>query len=436
MVARPAVRTSDVVVAGGGVVGLSVAVHLRWLGASVTLLERDRIGAGTSTRGFGTVSALGRAPATYLRLMLAAQDYYPELMDRLGCPDLYRVTGAIALIRDEGELQARRPLLDEQGAVDGYEPPDVVNVAALREIEPALGDGYRWGVYRAEDAQLEPAGLVEGLRAAAVREGVTIVQGARVDETRREGDAWRVETPAGIFASPVIVNCAGVWAEQIGRLADVVVPVRCVRGQIVVVAAGDQVVRTPVSWSERVDIRQASDGRYWLGTVEQVDSWDLEVRAEDTATILGRVSRTLSGIADRPISEVWAGLRPVPADGLPLVGRATDADGYFVAVGHGGLSFCGVEGRGLAAHIAGGAVDPLLAPFAPDRPMPGWQSPQADATDILPELVASATRRAMRTDGTDWSRVATVASRSVGASRRVADASAGRPLRMRGPEWP
>jgi glycine/D-amino acid oxidase-like deaminating enzyme len=435
--ATPAVgRTSDVIVIGGGVVGLSVAVHLRWLGVSVTLLERDRIGAGTSTRGFGTVSALRRRPASELRLMLAAQSYFPALADRLGCPEIYRVTGALALIRDERELDAHLALTADQRAVEGFVPPDVLDAATLREIEPALGDAYRWGVYRAEDAQVEPRELVEGLRAGAVRHGVSLIQGARVEATRRQADVWRLDTPAGTFTSPTVVNCAGVWAEQVGRLAGMSIPARCVRGQVVVLEAGDKAVQTTVSAPGRVDIRQASDGRYWLGTVEQVDSWDLDARAEDTAGILERVSETLSGIADLPISEVWAGLRPVPADGLPLVGPLAGAEGYFVAVGHDGLSYCGVEGRALAAHIAGGAMDPLLAPFDPKRPMPGWQPPQTGATETLPELLASATRHAMRTDGTDWSRVATIASRSSAASRRMTQASMGLPLRTRGPGSP
>jgi hypothetical protein len=112
------------------------------------------------------------------------------------------------------------------------------------------------------------------------------------------------------------------------------------------------------------------------------------------------------------------------------------ADGYFVAVGHGGLSFCGVEGRGLAAEIAEGRVDPVLEPFDPNRPMPGWQVPEGTPDEIEAELLARAAHMAMRTDGTDWSRVATVASRSGAASRRVTGAAVDRPLRTAGPEWP
>jgi len=428
MALAPGHRTSDVIIIGGGVLGLSVAVHLRWRGLSVTILERDRIGDGTSTRGFGTVSALGRRPASYLRLMLAAQAYYPDFADRLGSPDIYRITGALALVRDEGELVARRSLIAEQEAVAGYASGEVLDGPALRKLEPALRDAFPWGVYRAHDGTLEPAALLGALRHAAIREGGAIVEGARVEATVRQGNSWHVETPIGTFSSPVLVNCAGVWAEQVGQMADVQIPVRSVRGQIVVVAKGEQVLRRPVGWSGKLDVRQATDGRYWLGTVEQPDSWNLDVRREDTATILGRVAETFVGIADQPVSEVWAGLRPVPADGLPLIGRMDGVADYHVAVTHGGLSFCGVIGRGLAALIAGEPADSVLAPFDPNRPMPGWRRSDSPIDAIASEIHASATRHGMRTDATDWTRVAAIASRSTAAGQRLAAASTDRSL--------
>jgi glycine/D-amino acid oxidase-like deaminating enzyme len=393
------------------------------------------VGGGTSGRGFGTVSALGRRPASHLRLMLAAQAYMPELLDRLGRPDAYRMTGAVALIRDEADLEARRRLAEEQREVEGFEPPEVLDAAAVRSIAPALTGPLEGGVHRPQDGQVEPAILVEALHAAAIRDGVAVVEGARVDGMARADGTWRIATPVGTVEGRSFVNAAGVWAEGLGRLAGVSIPVRSVRGQVVVVDADGAAIGPTVTWAGRLDLRTAAGGRTWLGTVQQVDSWDLEVREDDTDAILGRVAELAPDVAMRPVREAWAGLRPVPADGLPLVGRVDGADDYFVAVGHGGLALCGVEGRGLAAEVAGGPVDPLLAPFDPARPIPGWQVPEPSAGDAVAGLVAGATRLGMRTDGTDWSRVATVAARSGAAGRRVADGAVGRPLRTRTPEW-
>jgi hypothetical protein len=204
----------------------------------------------------------------------------------------------------------------------------------------------------------------------------------------------------------------------------------------VVVEAGGPNVRGSVTWPGVLDVRQAIDGRYWIGTARQVGSSDLAVRADETAAILGRVEETFTGIADRPISAAWAGLQAMPADGLPLVGRVSDADDYYVAVGQGALSFCGVEGRGLASQITGGPIDPLLASFDPARPSPGWQPSDSDVAPTATQLTAGASRLAMRTDTTDWARVGTTASWSGAAGKRLASGSRGRPLRTRAAEWP
>lgn len=425
-------QVTDVIVVGAGVVGLSVAVHLRWLGVAVTVLERDRVGDGTSSRGFGTVAAQSRRPHSYLRLMLAAQSYYPEFVDRLGCPGVHRVTGSITLLRDRAELDARRALIDDQQSLAGYDAGEVLDSQALHEVEPALGDAFPWGQYRAADGQVEPAALLDGLRVAAVREGADLVQGAGVQAMTHDGTVWLVTTPVGSFAAPAIVNSAGVWSGEVGKQAGLTVPVSAVRGQIVVLRSRERFLTSTIGWPGRSDIRQAEDGRVWLGTVDERDSWDLRVRAGDTAAILQRAVEIVPGLEGAAIDEAWAALRPVPADGLPLIGAQARLIGYHVAVGHGGLSFCGVEGRGLAQQIVNGQLDPLLAPFDPNRPMAG-PAVAASGAPVSPDLLARAARYDMRTGATDWANVATVVERNEKATTTLARAVAAQPLRTSPP---
>ncbi|CAN5819009.1 FAD-dependent oxidoreductase [soil metagenome] len=428
-------RASEVLVVGAGVVGLSVAAHLRWLGVPVIVLERERTGGGTSTRGFGTVAAQSRPPGHPLRLHLAALDYYPEFVARLGCADAYRVSGSISLIRTEAELAARRGLIVGQGRDDGYDPGQILDAAALRSIEPALGDAFGWGQYRAADGHGEPGRLLDGLRRAATDAGAELVEGAAVQGVRMIGDTWQADTAVGRFEARVLVNCAGVWAGALARSAGLSLPVQSVRGQIVVLAARPPMLKATISWHGRTDIRQGDDGRVWLGTVEQSGSWDLRVRANDTREIVERAVEAVPSLDDGVIAEAWAALRPVPTDGLPLVGQLAGAPGYFVAVGHGGLSLCGVEGRGLAAQIAGSDVDPLLATFDPNRAMPELAL-HASASAISERVLARLTVDGMRTEATDWAQVGTYVARSEEATAKLARAVDEQPLRATPPRTP
>ena len=155
-----------------------------------------------------------------------------------------------------------------------------------------------------------------------------------------------------------MVNCAGVWAADVGRLADVSIPVQSVRGQIAVTPPQPPLLGRPL-----VDVRQAADGRVWMGTVNQPGDWDLAIRAEDTQTILHIAGRQVPAVRALGVERVWAGLRPIPADGHPILGAVDGQPGHHVAVTHSGYTLCPIVGRLVAEAIDTGSTPLLMAPF-------------------------------------------------------------------------
>jgi glycine/D-amino acid oxidase-like deaminating enzyme len=350
-------RTSDVVVIGAGVIGCSVALHLRWRGLSVRLLEREVPGAGTSSRGFGLVWAQSKAPNTYLELTLASVDAYPQFLDALGDDCGYRRPGGIMPMLSQLHLEETRTLMDAQRRTPGFEVTFLDGQQA-RDLEPALADDLIGATWSPHDGHLEPKRLVAALNRALRAAGVEIVTEAPVASFQRSGGDWLITTQSEAFSTGTIVNCAGVWASELSRLVDVPLPIEVVRGQILTTPPQPPLLKHPT-----VDIRQATDGRIWMGTINQPDDWSLDVRAADTHTIRQLAGRQVPTVRDMPLENVWAGLRPIPRDGHPVLGEVATQPGYYVAVTHSGYSLCPIVGALVAEAIDTGSIPKLMAPF-------------------------------------------------------------------------
>jgi sarcosine oxidase subunit beta len=337
---------ADVIVIGAGVIGCSVALHLRRAGLSVLVLERERLGAGTSSRSFGLVWAQSKTPACYLELTLASIAYYPEFLASLGDDCDYQRPGGLILIETEEQAQALRALMAEQMKAPGFSV-EFLDPQQARELEPALSASLLGATFSPHDGHLDPQKLIAALGRALQRAGVEVHDRATVNGLHAVGGAWVVETTAGRFRAEVVVNCAGVWAPQVARLIGVALPVRPVRGQVLVTKPLPPLLRHPTP-----DVRQAADGRVWMGTIYQPDDWDLNVREEDSRTIHALARRQVPALRGVAAERAWAGIRAIPDDGHPILGPVPGVPGYYVAVSHSGITLCPIIGKLLAAAIA------------------------------------------------------------------------------------
>ena len=315
-------RTWDVIIIGGGIIGLSLAIALRKRGATVLVVERGEPGREASHAAGGMlVDFLAETPAALQPLATASARMYPEFAHGLEIESGMKVD-----LRDQGTIVF--PSLDSEN-------PAGVTFAPLRpdqfaDLEPELHHGNRAAFYLKERS-IDPRALTAAVLKTAKNRGIDFSSGDEVTAVHiSNGHAVGVKTTKTSFAAGKVVNCAGAWA---GQIAPHPFPTRPVRGQMLCLAMPTRdlvrhVIRTP-----QVYLIPRSDGRLLVGATVEEAGFN---KRTDPATIqrLHKAALALAPkLADARILEDWAGLRPGTPDALPILG-ATETPSYFVATGH------------------------------------------------------------------------------------------------------
>ena len=354
------VKTWDVIVIGGGVIGLSLAWRLRKASATVLLVEKGEPAREATYAAGGMLADCDPGIPPDLRpIATASARLYPEFVKELQAeafqsPDL-REQGTIAFFDGE-EASACR----ETRQLNGDE---------LTELEPLIA--RRGSAYFLPERSIDPRKLGRALDKAARTIGVDLVSGAPATEVATLGGrASGVRTAKSFYASNAVVNCAGAWAAQLKPLG---VPTHPVKGQMVclIPLAEDKhagplvqhVIRTP-----EVYIVPRSDGRILLGaTVEEV-GFEKRVDPETVKRFTESAAAVVPEIGRMRLHDAWAGLRPGTPDGLPILG-ATSLKGYFAATGHfrDGILLAPVTALIMTQLLKGRAAGFDLQKFSPLR---------------------------------------------------------------------
>ncbi len=367
--------TSDCIVLGAGLIGLSTALHLRWRGLSVRVLERDRVGDGTSTRASGWISASLRTPNALLELVVASLGYYPELIAQLDDPCGHTTCGTLVLFDSEEQIAQRRLLDAEQRKVTSYGGASFIDAREVHARIPAVAPSIIGGAWCPDDAEIDPQRLVAALHRATSAAGVSVLQGAEARTVEKDGAGWRVTTPIGSFTADKLVNAAGAWSPAVAGLAGLELEVIPVAGQLLVSArqetlSGPCLIHQPdprFATGLACGIRPAPDGRLWMGTTYRPGTFDSTITEEDSRAILEAVKGVIPALRGIQVEQAWAGVRPVPADLLPIYGRVAAAGEYYVAVPVAGLAETAIAGRAMAELIATGRSTTSLDAYSPGR---------------------------------------------------------------------
>ncbi|PYV99270.1 MAG: glycine oxidase ThiO [Acidobacteria bacterium] len=311
-------KTWDVIIVGGGIIGLSLSIALRKRGARVLVVERGEPGREASYAAAGMLAdCTAETPEALQPLAIASARMYPEFVH-----ELQDESGIDVDLREDGTILFPRPEHVHEG-------PKSLLPAPLSELEPGLATSNRMAVYLRERS-VDPRALVSAALKAAKHREVDIASGTEVLSLLiSHGRVGGVSTDKTSYAAPVVVNCAGAWA---GQLELVKIPTRPVKGQmlsVVGLAHGPRhVIRAPEAY-----LVPRSDGRILIGATVEEAGFD---KRTDAATIHGLHQAGIQlfpALREGRMLEAWAGLRPASPDNLPILG-ATHIDGYFVATGH------------------------------------------------------------------------------------------------------
>ena len=351
-------KTWDVIIVGGGIIGLSLSIALRKRGAKVLVIERGEPGREASHAAAGMLADCTlETPAALQSLATASAKMYPEFIHEL---------------RDESLID---PDLREDGTLV-FPPPEHVHErpgfttasllpAPLAELEPGVADPKRPAFYLKERS-VDPRALTSAALKAARHRGVDISSGTSVtavllDSKRTVG----VSTGKTSYLAPVVVNCAGAWA---GQVAPHSFPTRPIKGQMLcLVGAPHNTVRHVIRAPE-VYIVPRSNGRILVGTTVEDAGFDKSTHPATIQRLHQAAVRMVPALGRGRVLEDWAGLRPGTSDGLPILG-ATATPGYFAATGHfrDGILLAPVTAHLMSQAVTGVKPDYDLSAFSPAR---------------------------------------------------------------------
>jgi glycine oxidase len=382
-------QQADVVVVGGGVIGMAVAWRARRRGMAVTLLERDALGAGTSRVAAGMLAPVveaefGDAGRRLLELGLRSSQLWPgfaaELTLLTGTSVGLMHTGTLLVARDDDDARE----LERQLAFRRSLGLEVVRLLAseAREREPALAPTLRLALEAPDDHSVDPRLVLAALRFACESEGVQLREQTpvvRVDLDGAGGRATGVTLQDGErVCGGQVVLAAGAWSEQIeGLPAHAGVRVRPVKGQILRLRdpAGPGLLSRVVRF-EGGYVVPRGDGRYVLGATVEERGFELAPTAGGVYGLLRDAHELLPGISELEIEELSVGLRPGTPDNAPLIGRAA-VDGVILATGHyrNGILLAPLTAELVVGLLEGQppgadlpfALDSMLAACSPER---------------------------------------------------------------------
>jgi len=378
-------RDFDVVVVGGGVIGLACAWRAAQAGARVAVIERDEPGAGATRVAAGMLAPVGEltfGEPELLELTLAAARLYPEFVAELeaatGARTGYERLGALHVALDRDEAAQLRRVHDLQRSLELE--AEWLAPRRCRDLEPGLTPSFHGGVFAAGEAAVDPRALTRVLLAACAAEGVEVRSGTGVvagifagerlvgvQTASRRSDTQEVSDHRfdGEIRAETVVLAGGAWSGAMAWLPEEArPPVRPVKGQVVELRSRDGKSPTRhILASERVYLVPRADGRLVVGATVEEMGFDTAVTAGGVHELLREAYRLLPDVAEMEILDATAGLRPGTPDNLPLVGPGT-IEGLVLATGH---YRNGILMAPLAAQAVADLVSDRRSSFRPDR---------------------------------------------------------------------
>ncbi|MFF0850237.1 glycine oxidase ThiO [Streptomyces sp. NPDC003388] len=373
-------RTSDVLVIGGGIIGLVTAWRAAQRGLATAVVDPEP-GGGAARVAAGMLAAvteLHHGEERLLALNLESARRYPdfaaELTELTGHDLGYRRCGTLAVALDSDDRAHLRELhaLQRRSGLDSV----WLSGRECRRLEPMLAPGVRGGLRVDGDHQIDPRRLASALVAACERAGVVFHRcwAERLDVAAGRAAGVTAADGTRLGAGRVVLAGGSLSGRLAGVPDDALPPVRPVKGQVLRLTVPrryapflSRTVRAVVRGSQ-VYLVPRENGELVVGATSEELGWDTTVTAGGVYELLRDAHELVPGITELPLTETGAGLRPGSPDNAPLLGPSS-LDGLLLATGHyrNGVLLTPVTGDVMAALLAGGELPEAARPFTPER---------------------------------------------------------------------
>jgi glycine cleavage system aminomethyltransferase T/glycine/D-amino acid oxidase-like deaminating enzyme len=369
--ARDIPTRARVVIVGGGVIGTSAAYHLAKLGwTDVVLLERDRLTSGTTWHAAGLIVSGGMTTETLAWMFKYSRDLYETLEDETGHSTGFRPVGYLQTAGNQERLDKLRRESDFLGVM-GIEREEISGAEVAQMWPHADTSGVIAGFHSADEGRADPYNVAMALASGARSAGVRIIEQCPVTGIIQQGGrVTGVVTDHGVTEAEYVLNCAGMWAREVGAMAGVAVPLQAIEHAYLITEPIDGVSPDlPIlEIPDRFAYYREETGGLMVGLFEPVAApWSVEKIPEEfsfgeipsdwdrLAPFLAHAMEILPGLEDVGVRKLFTGPESFTPDNGFLMGEAPELDNFFVAAGFNSLGI--LTGGGAGSIIANWIVD-------------------------------------------------------------------------------
>lgn len=373
------VSATDIVVIGAGIAGLSTALFLARGGAEVVVLDRGAVNGRASGGNAGSLHGQllsfdhgakaeggGSPAARTLPLQRDSIALWRALERELNADFEIALTGGLMVAETERDLAflAAKTAVERAQGIDC----EVIGAADLRALEPALADGFLGAAYCPGEGKINPLKGTQGIFEAVLAQGVRVFTGTDARALACQEDGFVVTTPRGAIRARRIVNAAGGFASEIGRMLGRGVPVFGAPLQMIVTEPTVPLIKRLVAHADRhLTLKQAANGSFligggWTAGLDPVHQHPRPLRASLEGN-LWIAQHVIPAIRSLDIIRTWGAMN-INIDGAPILGPDPAVAGLFHAVTSNGYTLGPIVGRMTADLILTGATDRDVSPFS------------------------------------------------------------------------
>jgi glycine oxidase len=339
---------TDILIIGGGIIGLSTAIALSQKGANVTVVERDFCGRGATWAAAGMLAPEAeRLEGDLLEFGIRSREMYPQwianLMRLSGQDCGYWCCGIIAPVLEESDRQVIS------------EHPKYINREESRKRQSGLGENILGSLWLPEDGQVNNRKLTQALLTTARSLSIKILEGTTVYQIVRDPKrVMHLDTSAGKLQGDRYVLATGAWTRSLLPL-----PIKPIKGQMLSVFDGDRKLQR-VIYAPSCYIVPRQDGTIVIGATVEDNGFSQGNTASGIAQLLNRAIAVYPAIADMQITETWWGFRPHAPNEVPLLG-ASDYENLILATGHyrNGILFAPITAKLITDFMVDGIADSI-----------------------------------------------------------------------------
>ena len=365
-------ENTEVIVVGGGVIGVSLAYGMVKNGAKVILIDKvdNRLTASRGNFGLVWVQGKGKGMPRYVEWSIEATEKWPEFAENLetesGFNLNYEKTGGLDICLGEEEHEERVNFIEEmsQASSSGSYDCEMISIKELQGMIPEikLGKEVSGASFCSHDGCVNPLNLLKAMSSSFQENGGGYRPEQFVQKIEYSSNGFKIETETHSFNAKKLVLACGLMTTKLASMVGMKVPVIAERGQIIVTESTSRVFNYPTA-----GIRQNYDGSFMLGASHEAVGYNIDTSYEVLQNIAKRAIQILPSLKNLQMIRSWAALRVLTPDKMPVYLESDQYPGAYAITSHSGVSLASLHSSNLVEWILEERIPPGFTAFHPKR---------------------------------------------------------------------